>query len=353
MQVQAKGVAGSVGASSGAGSKQSPSERFDNLQVAREAAAAGKELGWTPETTEAVTSSIVSGQTAGEQITGGTTASVGSPVSRDPEFETEWARAHPEGHVEMGVVGGKGRSDILVLWNFGVGSADVAKFTGQLARHIPMLTGWTDLGDQILIEGATSTSGSEERNLTLGLARALAVKRWLVSEAKLPAAQILTETLGEGGRLPGLPVLDGEVAARNRRVEMRRIALNWEDTALDNYQRALKLVSQSQFPPQQKKRLMGLLTHLSNPHADDLYFNRDALLWVRQFLGRPGYEWLESPSRWAQGEPPILAHMRDRFAALHPRSSDSVVVGAMQTIDFVTIQVPVARGRVVGSAARR
>jgi outer membrane protein OmpA-like peptidoglycan-associated protein len=268
---------------------------------------------------------------------GGGTSRRESPVWQYPGLETDWAKAHPEGHVEMGVVNGKARSDILVLWNFGIGSADVAKFTDQLARNIPMVKGWTDLGDQVLIEGATSVSGSEERNLTLGLARALAVKRWLVTVAKLPAAQLLTETQGEGGQLPDLPVIDGEGAARNRRVEMRRIALNWEDTAGDNYQRALKLVAQSQFSVEQKKRLTGLLTHLSDPYADDLYFNKDAVLWLRQFLGHPGYEWLDSPSRWAQGEPPLLAHMRDRFAALHPRSSDSVVLAETRSIDFLLL----------------
>ena len=61
-QVQAKQAAQDGGANSGSGGtapKQSPSERYDNLQVAREVAAQADSLRWSPKTTEAVTSGIV------------------------------------------------------------------------------------------------------------------------------------------------------------------------------------------------------------------------------------------------------------------------------------------------------
>lgn len=59
-EVQGKGAAAAGGGQGGgAPAEQSPAERYDNLQVAKEVAAEAEGLGWTPETTQAVTSGIV------------------------------------------------------------------------------------------------------------------------------------------------------------------------------------------------------------------------------------------------------------------------------------------------------
>ncbi|WP_043688085.1 carboxypeptidase-like regulatory domain-containing protein [Streptomyces xylophagus] len=61
-KVQSKTAASAAAGGGGAAaSKRSPAEAYDGLQVAREVAAQAESLGWSPQTTESVTSGIVDG----------------------------------------------------------------------------------------------------------------------------------------------------------------------------------------------------------------------------------------------------------------------------------------------------
>jgi hypothetical protein len=65
--------------SDGTSKKQTPTERYDNLQVAKEVENAAADLGWDEETTERVTTTILgAGATNGS---GGSTTTSGAPVS--------------------------------------------------------------------------------------------------------------------------------------------------------------------------------------------------------------------------------------------------------------------------------
>ena len=195
------------------------------------------------------------------------------PSAEIGRIETDWAEPHPGGIVEMGILDGKPRPDILALWNFAVGSSDITSFQLDLTRHVPMLKGWTDLGDQGSRHRRDEYEWQRGEQLCSRLsARARAVAEWLIEVAGLPERLLLVRSQGEEGQLsgPGLPIFDAESAARQRRVEIDRLMRHWADSGDANYERALQLVVSSTLDGAKKSRLTKLLSYLRNPDNDDL-----------------------------------------------------------------------------------
>lgn len=79
----------------------------------------------------------------------------------------------------------------------------------------------TNSGALFRLVGHTDTIGSDEANQALSLARANAVKTWLVDTLRLDGTNIQTEGRGERETLPGVPPEGtADEQAQNRRVEI-------------------------------------------------------------------------------------------------------------------------------------
>lgn len=244
----------------------------------------------------------------------------------DPDFEElDWERNNPEGHVEFKY------PDVVVLWNFAVGSADIQKFVSDLWRHVDMLKRWTtELADNIIISGFASVSGSDAHNQSLALNRASRVKAWLVNEGKLPEGRIQVVSYGSSLPVPGLPIFSPETRAHNRRVEIRRIQRQWATT---DYDRALAIVQAS---PNSfiKTRLLGVIPLLKDTTKDDTFFTPQSITLANKNQGLPGYEWLLDPTEWDRRSPPVLFHAREEMlSAAHPGLSDSAILNTMLSLD--------------------
>ncbi len=108
--------------------------------------------------------------------------------------------------------------DDRVAIRFPTGSADrvyapeVDAFLVELAERL------RSSGQRLRITGHTDNTGSAEKNLSLGLARAEAVKQFLV-KAGVSASQIATDSKGDAQ--PVASNATGEGRYQNRRVEVR------------------------------------------------------------------------------------------------------------------------------------
>ena len=114
--------------------------------------------------------------------------------------------------------------DGLRLWNFGVGSADLRpQFRDSLTQLAQRAA--SDPLLYVLVDGHTSTTGSQSGNQVLGQRRAESVRQFLM-QAGVPAARIVALSQGQMQPLEvdqrGGNVLL-EQAAHNRRVEVRLV----------------------------------------------------------------------------------------------------------------------------------
>ena len=103
--------------------------------------------------------------------------------------------------------------------NFDIGSAKLKKTaSGQLNGVVEFATNQPDAVLEII--GFTDTSGSAKKNLKLSVARAEAVKQYLVKK-DIPANRILTKGQGSDHPLGNNKTKEGR--ALNRRVEIRSV----------------------------------------------------------------------------------------------------------------------------------
>lgn len=251
-------------------------------------------------------------------------------ISQIDNVEIEWARQHPEGHVEPGVFEGRVYQDILSLWNFDVGSADITKFEAGLWDYIRMLKEWDNLGDTLIITGHASSSGSEEINSTLARKRALNVKDWLVNKGELNEISISIVPLGTSFPIPDSRIFDPEARARERRVEIRRNRRLW---AQNDYDRALNIV-QNMPDSERKRRLQGVIPILKNQSGDDRYIDKAGLGTAYSFYSKPGFEWLDDVGQWDKNSPKIIFSARDNWInKIHPGYSDGEILSILLPMD--------------------
>ena len=251
-------------------------------------------------------------------------------ISQIDNVEIEWARQHPEGHVEPGVFEGRVYQDILSLWNFDVGSADITKFEAGLWDYIRMLKEWDNLGDTLIITGHASSSGSEEINSTLARKRALNVKDWLVNKGELNEISISIVPLGTSFPIPDSRIFDPEARARERRVEIRRNRRLW---AQNDYDRALNIV-QNMPDSERKRRLQGVIPILKNQSGDDRYIDKAGLGTAYSFYSKPGFEWLDDVGQWDKNSPKIIFSARDNWInKIHPGYSDGEILSILLSMD--------------------
>jgi outer membrane protein OmpA-like peptidoglycan-associated protein len=251
-------------------------------------------------------------------------------ISQIDNAEIDWARQHPEGHVEPGVFEGRVYQDILSLWNFDVGSSDITKFEVDLWDYIRMLKEWANLGDTLIITGHASSSGSEEINSTLARKRALNVKDWLVNKGELNETSISIVPLGTSFPIPDSLIFDPEARARERRVEIRRNRRSW---AQNDYDRALNIV-QNMPDSERKRRLQGVIPILINQSGDDRYIDKAGLGTAYSFYSKPGFEWLDDVGQWDKNSPKIIFSARDNWVnKIHPGYSDDEILSILLSMD--------------------
>jgi outer membrane protein OmpA-like peptidoglycan-associated protein len=239
--------------------------------------------------------------------------------------EVKWEQDNPEAHIEYDPY-----PDVLALWNFTVGSAEIAKFVPELYRHLGTLERWTNLGDTVMLTGRASISGSEASNYSLALNRASRVKAWLVNEVGLPEQLIKVTSDGSSKPISGLPIFDPESRARNRRVEIRHINREW---SVSDYDHALEIV-RAEPNSNRKTRLLGIIPMLKDGTKDDRFIDQNVANYANQFANLPGYEWLWEPNQWEGKSPPVLLHARESIAGgLHPGLSDADILGVFLSLD--------------------
>jgi outer membrane protein OmpA-like peptidoglycan-associated protein len=101
--------------------------------------------------------------------------------------------------------------------NFGINSSDLSDKTKQ---DIDAFLGTFTSGPGVilLVAGYTDNSGSEDFNYDLGLSRAEAVKRYLVTQKNIDPIQVVMVSYGEGSPIADNKTKEGR--AQNRRVEI-------------------------------------------------------------------------------------------------------------------------------------
>jgi OmpA-OmpF porin, OOP family len=106
-------------------------------------------------------------------------------------------------------------SDLLFDYN----SADFKESAkADLMNLGYLIQTWTK--SQIIIEGHTDTTGDDEYNMQLSLARAQSVKTWITNSLKLPGDRIQVKGYGKTQPLAGITG-DKDAQALNRRVVIR------------------------------------------------------------------------------------------------------------------------------------
>jgi outer membrane protein OmpA-like peptidoglycan-associated protein len=126
--------------------------------------------------------------------------------------EVEWERVNPAGRFERTY---DREVPVLIFWNFSVGSHTLK------AEHINELDNIRFrnlLRDFIVIEGHTSSTGSDERNQVISERRANAVEAYLQRRGVF-GRQMIANGLGDSD--PWVPDNTPENMARNRRVMIR------------------------------------------------------------------------------------------------------------------------------------
>ncbi|WP_421070439.1 OmpA family protein [Pelotomaculum propionicicum] len=333
---------GANGSTSSSQSEQEVSTAAPKSQgTSYEAAAFSTELGYPAKPLEYQSMPVDEVQDVPDEQAGEVTQDMTAKAARE---ESEWAKSHPEGYVEY-LKKANSRNlctDVLVLWNFDVGGADVSKFSNGLLKHIGSLKYWGDLGDDFLVTGYTSTTGNESSNYNLSLRRAQEVRDWLVNSADISTDLIKVIPGGEsayGDIDHPYRLWDPASYAFNRRVEIRRIKRLWTDSEEDNYLRALEIVKE--VPEASIRiRLQSMLQLLMQESADDRYIIGSQLLSAYGYVGVEGFEWLLRQDEWERegNYPKFIFHIRDEINLFHPGLSDAQIRNLLVAIHNRTIE---------------
>jgi outer membrane protein OmpA-like peptidoglycan-associated protein len=129
--------------------------------------------------------------------------------------EIDWERANPAGQIERTF---DNDMDIIILWNFAVGSPFLKSEHEGLLRKVAKTFAELSAETLLDIEGHTSNSGLSERNQTISKARAKEVKAFLQQEG-VSGGQIIVS--GMGSSAPWVSNTTAENMAKNRRVVLR------------------------------------------------------------------------------------------------------------------------------------
>lgn len=339
-----EGAAPTGGDLRGAPPRQRPEERYDNLGFAKALADAAPELGLDKEMTSGLIRRAL-GDGDGAGILAAAGADGGTEVVGGDAQELRWAADHPDGRVELRHERNRSLVDLVVLWNFGVGSADVDRFMLPLQPHEQMLKGWADSGDILEFAGHASTSGREDANVDLSLRRATRVRDWFIGKFGTPISRTRVSALGASRPDVGAAApFSDEYRARNRRAEIRWFRNPMSEQDIDQLlARAGTLFASpiADMPAATIGRIRALLGVLRRPAADDRILYAPGMVASLRFWdslsNRPfnGYEWLADPDGWAlQREPRILIQARQWLGeGLRLSDSDGRIITTFDTLD--------------------
>jgi outer membrane protein OmpA-like peptidoglycan-associated protein len=305
--------------------KQTPSERNDNLQVARQAAETASALGIPLEGQQRIFENVL-----GTGFAPDTAANIATTLR---ESGPNWDRMERQFAITFpGLIaylpGPWDTARDIALWNFDVDSADLGRFEDVLQNFGSFFEDWRDRGFSADIIGVASVSGSPTYNEQLSFDRAVAVSNMYHQRFQMPAARLNVRHIGARISPPPADVLDmfgdNELTWRawNRRVELHAIPEPWIAATFDQIIAVLGTAAAPVRNQSERDRAIQLSQLLKSGQTDDLHiFSFSALLrdltalWTtnaqsanQQMLNT----WLLDPNRWDRFS--FAGHMREQLA---------------------------------------